>query len=59
MSEDREIVRAVWEGKLPVKFTLAENEIVSIDKPEPFYVMINRVSYISQISDKLQRYFGE
>ena len=59
MSEDREIVRAVWEGKIPVKFVLAESEIISLEKPQPFYMMMNRVFYISQASDKIQRHFIE
>ena len=59
MSEDREIVRAIWEGKVPVKFVLSEAEIISFDKPQPFYIMMNRIFYISQISDKIQRHFIE
>jgi len=59
MSEDREIVRAVWEGKIPVKFVLADSEIISLEKPQPFYIMMNRVFYITQVSDKIQRHFIE
>ena len=59
MSEDREIVRAVWEGEIPMKFTLAEDEVFSMEKPRPFYQMMSRIGYITQLSDKLQRHFIE
>ena len=39
MAEDREIMRELWEGRVPVTFTLAEEEIDS-EQPDPVYVNI-------------------
>ena len=37
MADDREVLREVWEGRIPVAFHLAEDEIAS-EQPDPFYV---------------------
>ena len=39
MADDREVLREIWEGKLPVSFTLASDEVES-EKPESIYVSI-------------------
>lgn len=40
MADDREILREIWDGKLPVCFKLAEEEVDTIQQPEPYYVSI-------------------
>lgn len=37
MGDDRAILRDTWEGRLPVCFTLAEDEITA-EKPDPVFV---------------------
>jgi autophagy-related protein 5 len=39
MAEDKEILREIWDGKLPVCFKLAESEWRS-SEPEEIYVKI-------------------
>lgn len=39
MAEDREILREIWEGKIPVCFALASEEVHS-EQPDPIYVSI-------------------
>lgn len=45
MANDREILREVWEGKLPVCFKLDPDEVVELQQPDPFYLMVPRLSY--------------
>ena len=37
MADDREVLKEIWEGKIPVHFTLAFDEIASVEQPEPLY----------------------
>ena len=37
MADDREVLREVWEGRIPVAFHLAKDEVAS-EQPDPFYV---------------------
>ncbi|KAH9381088.1 hypothetical protein HPB48_010760 [Haemaphysalis longicornis] len=37
MAEDREVLREVWDGKLPVCFKLAEEEVYTMQQPDPYY----------------------
>lgn len=38
MAADREVLREVWDGHIPVCFRLASEEIYTLQHPEPFYV---------------------
>ena len=38
MADDREVLRAIWDGKIPVRFSLDRKEVHTADQPEPFYV---------------------
>jgi autophagy-related protein 5 len=58
MADDKEILREVWEGKLPVCFRLAENEWGS-NEPDEIYLMISRQTYFPLVCDKIQRHFSE
>ena len=55
MSEDREIMHAVWDGKLPVCVHMAPDEsAASVAHTEPFYVMVPRMSYFPIVLDKVK-----
>ena len=41
MADDREVLREVWEGRIPVCFTLSQDEITTVEQPEPYYVRCN------------------
>lgn len=53
MANDREILREIWEGKLPVCFQLDENEVYELQQPDPFYLMVPRLSYFPLVIDKV------
>lgn len=57
MAHDREILHEVWNGKIPVCFTLASEEVESLEQPESVFLMVPRLSYFPLVTDRLQRYF--
>lgn len=58
MGEDREVLREVWQGRIPTAFTLASEDVTSIS-PQTFYLMLPRLSYFALVSDKIRKYFGK
>lgn len=40
MAEDREVLRYIWDGRLPVCFNLSSDEVVTVEQPDPYYVGI-------------------
>ena len=46
MADDREVLREVWEGRIPVCFTLSQDEITTVEQPEPYYVSCNPFTMI-------------
>nr|QWQ57062.1 autophagy protein 5 [Haemaphysalis flava] len=58
MAEDREVLREVWDGKLPVCFKLAEEEVYTMQQPDPYYLMISRISYFPLVVDKVHKHFS-
>jgi len=57
MADDKEILREVWEGRLPVCFNLSSDEITTVEQPEPCYLLIPRMSYFPLVTDKVFRHF--
>ncbi|KAK3751566.1 hypothetical protein QZH41_017776, partial [Actinostola sp. cb2023] len=61
MAEDREVLREIWDGRIPVCFNLSSEEIVTVEQPEPYYVsvllLVPRLSYLMLVTDKIQRHF--
>lgn len=53
MANDREVLREIWDGKLPICFQLDQEEIMDIQQPDPFYVMVPRLSYFPLVIDKV------
>ncbi|XP_071492809.1 autophagy protein 5-like [Diadema antillarum] len=56
MADDREVLREVWEGRIPLCFVLAEDES-SMENPEPFVLMVSRLTYITLVTEKIQKHF--
>ena len=52
MSDDREVLREVWQGRIPTAFTLASEDVTSIS-PQTFYLMLPRLSYFALATDKV------
>lgn len=48
MAEDREVLREIWNGRIPICFALAKDE-VHRDQPEPFYVCYKTITQYSDI----------
>ena len=46
MADDREVLREVWEGRIPVCFTLSQDEITTVEQPEPYYVSETRNCFL-------------
>ncbi|RNA08579.1 autophagy 5 [Brachionus plicatilis] len=58
MADDKEILKEIWDGKIPICFKLAENEWRS-SEPEEIYLMVSRQSYFPLVLEKVQRHFAE
>lgn len=57
MADDIENLRAVWDGKIPVCFTLATDEVFTVEQPEPMFLMLHRLSYLPLVTEKVNRHF--
>lgn len=53
MACDREVLREIWDGKLPICFQLNAEEVNDLQAPEPYYLMIPRLSYFPLVTDKV------
>jgi len=59
MVEDREVLREVWEGRIPTAFNLASEDVSTAISPETYYVMLPRMSYFALATDKVKKYFSK
>ncbi|KAK8739600.1 hypothetical protein OTU49_003420 [Cherax quadricarinatus] len=57
MAEDREILREVWDGRVPVCVQLASEDCSTLSAPDPYYLMIPRLSYFPLVMDKVRKHF--
>lgn len=57
MANDRELLREIWDGRLPVCFQLDQDEITDVQQPDPFYSLVPRLSYFPLVTDKMKRHF--
>ncbi|XP_023341359.1 autophagy protein 5 isoform X2 [Eurytemora carolleeae] len=57
--EDREVLREVWEGRIPTVFNLAQEDIQDNEAPDPFYLLIPRMSYLPLATVKVKKYFSK
>lgn len=55
MANDREVLREIWEGKLPICFQLDSDEVYELRQPDPFYLMVPRLSYFPLVTDKVNK----
>lgn len=51
MANDREVLKVIWEGKLPLKF-IAENDD---NDEDAYFLMVPRVSYFPLVTDKVRK----
>jgi len=57
MADDREVLRQIWQGKLPVSFQLAPEEVHTLNVPDPYYLMVPRLLYFPLVTDKIRKHF--
>ncbi|XP_046845360.1 autophagy protein 5-like isoform X1 [Xenia sp. Carnegie-2017] len=57
MADDREVLRILWDGRIPVCFSLNSDEVFTLEQPEPFYLLLPRVSYLPVVTDKVTKHF--
>ena len=58
MTEDREVLREVWQGRIPTAFVMATEDMTSTTlSPETFYLMLPRLSYFALCTEKVNRKF--
>lgn len=53
MTEDREVLREVWQGRIPASFAVTPEEVTSSLNPENFYLMLPRLSYFALCTEKV------
>lgn len=53
MAQDREILRMIWEGQIAICFQADPDEIVGLQQPENFHLMVSRLSYLPLVTDKV------
>ncbi len=40
MADDREILREIWDGKVPVCFSLADEDLFTMEQADVYYVSL-------------------
>lgn len=50
MANDREVLKVVWDGKIPMKF-IAEDDL-ELQESDLFFLLVPRVTYLPLITDK-------
>ncbi|KAI9590393.1 autophagy protein 5 [Glossina fuscipes] len=58
MAQDREILRMIWEGQIAICFQADPDEIVGLQQPENFHLMVSRLSYLPLVTDKVKKFFS-
>jgi hypothetical protein len=56
MSEDREVLREVWQGRVPACFNLSSEDVYTMAMPDPYYLMLPRLSYVTIVTDKVSTF---
>lgn len=54
MANDREVLRIIWEGQVPICFQANPDEVSAVRQPEDFYLMVSRLSYLPLVTDKVR-----
>lgn len=54
---DREVLRIIWEGQIPVCFQ-ADVDEVDGGQPENFYLLVSRLTYLPLVTDKVRKHFA-
>lgn len=52
MANDREVLKVVWEGKIPAKFVTEDDR--DNQEQDSYFLMLPRVSYLPLVTDKVR-----
>lgn len=55
---DKEVLREIWHGQLPLCFKLHPDDVSGMHRPEPYYMMASRVTYFPLVLDRVVKYFN-
>lgn len=55
---DKEVLREVWHGQLPLCFSLHQDDVIGMHRPEPYYMMVSRITYFPMVLDRVVKYFN-
>lgn len=55
---DKEVLRDIWHGRLPLCFKLHPDDVSGMHRPEPYYMMVPRVTYFPIVLDRVVKYFN-
>ena len=60
MADDNEMLKEVWEGRVPVAFRLSTNEVF-MEEPEQLYYVLPRQTYfpLANAIEKVQKHFSK
>lgn len=53
MANDREMLRTIWKSQVALRIRADPEEIVGIQQPEDFYLIVSRLSYFLLVTDKV------
>jgi len=54
---NEEIRRELWKGVIPIMFNLTPNENITLQPPEPYYILAPRSSYLNLVSSAVNSHF--
>lgn len=55
---DKEVLRDIWHGQLPLCFKLHPDDVSGMHRPEPYYMMVPRITYFPIVLDRVVKYFN-
>lgn len=53
-----EVHREIWQGKLPLCFNINSDDVSGMQQPEPYFMMVPRVTYFPLVLDRVVKYFN-
>ncbi|KRZ60660.1 Autophagy protein 5, partial [Trichinella nativa] len=56
--QDSAVMKEIWEGRVPVSFSVNPREIACIELPKRFFLFAPRVSYFPLAAEKIYKHFA-
>lgn len=55
---EKQIRKRIFQGSVPIKVTLASNEVTAVREPAPFFALVPRGHYLTMLGGKLKEVRG-